>query len=380
MAAKTRIARLVPALDFGGVETRVALQSELHDREKFDLHVVTLHADGRAAARVRAAGVAVHVLDVSPSIREPRTTLVLTRTLRRLRPHILHASAGEGMFHGALAGNLAAVPRIILEEVGMPGRGRAGRLTFAALYRTVDAVVSVSGAVQDLLVRTEWLPLDRARMIHNCAQPVFFEPVRRTWSAEGRPFRFFTAGRLVPQKNLAFLLSAFAELVTNEGVDAELVIAGDGPLAAELREKARNLGLDQRVHFLGFRSDIPALLDEHDAFVFPAGYGEGCSNALVEAMARATPLISSSSPGNPEVAGELGDDWVLSHTDGPAWTRAMARLARMDPVARQAHGTAGRAIAEARFSPTRYLGDVEAMYLDVLARPSRRVAAWLDRA
>ncbi len=357
---RLRIARIVPALDFGGVETRIGLQSETYDRSRFDLHVITMHRDGRAGMRVRAAGVPVHTLGVHPSVRRPGTTLALARALLRLRPDLVHASASEGMFHAAIAARLARVPRIVLEEVGMPERGKAGRLVFGALYRTVDGVVSVSGALRDYLRETERLPEAKAWMIHNCAQPRYFEPVTRVWQRRGR-FRFFTAGRLVPQKNLMMLLEAMRAVVDVEP-EVELHIAGEGALRGDLEDQIRRLRLEEHVVLMGFRADVPELLDTCDAFVFPAGWGEGCSNALVEAMARATPLISSDAPGNPEVAGELGAEWLVGPDDRPGWTRAMLRLARASAEELRAHGERGRAIAEAGFSPSRYIADVEAMY------------------
>jgi len=362
---------VVPALDFGGVETRIGLQSETHDRERFDLHVITFHRDGRAGLRVRAAGVPVHTLDVHPSVRRPSTTLALTRELLRLQPDLVHASAGEGMFHAAIAGRLARVPRVVLEEVGMPSRGTAGHLVFGALFRAVDGVVSVSGALRDYLRETERLPEEKAWLIYNCAQPRYFEPVSRTWPRRAR-FRFFTAGRLVPQKNLSMLLDALRAVIDVEP-EVELHIAGEGPLRADLEQQILRLGLERHVTLLGFRADVPALLDKCSAFVFPAGWGEGCSNALVEAMARATPVISSDAPGNPEVAGGLGLDWLVSPDDPSGWTRAMLRLVRAPLEERRAHGELGRVIAEADFSPGRYIADVERMYTHAMRRTAMGV-------
>lgn len=357
-----RVLRVLPALDFGGVETRVCLHAELHDRSAIDLSVLTFHEDGRAGRRIREAGVPVHVLGEHPAVRNFAATRALRRALRELAPDIVHASAPEAMFHAAIAGNAAGVPRIVLEEVGIASRRRAGRAVFTALYRTVDAVVVVSEALREHLERSE--RLDRARLIYTCAQPRFLTPLSRDY-ARPPPFRFLVTGRLVPQKNVALLIDAFAALDR----DAELWIAGDGPLRAELTRRMAERGLNDRAKILGFRGDVAELLDQCDAYLFASAWGEGVSNALVEALARGAPCAASSVPGNPEVVRELGPAWSIDPDDRAAWTSAMRRLIDMTPDERRAHGEAGRKIAETRFSPERHLAALDALYRDVMKAP-----------
>lgn len=383
MGRTIRIARVVPALDFGGVETRVGLQSEGHDRTSFELHVVAFRNDGRAAARIRAAGVPVHVLDVDPSVRNLNATRAVARVIRALRPDIVHASVAEGMFHGTLGGHLAGARRILLEEVGIPERGASGRCVFGGLYRTVDGVVAVSGVTRDYLVRVEHLPPERAWLVYNCPQAHFFREVDRNWTPGERGFRFLTSGRLVPQKNMLLLLEALGRL-RSRGLDAEIHIAGEGPLRGELRRRAQELGLERSVRLLGFRSDVVQLLDACDAFVFPS-LREGFSNALMEAMARGAPVISSDIPENVELASELGARWVISPHDPTAWADAMQAMVEMTPEQRRRHGMRGRDIVESRFSHERYLTDLEATYRAVLesspprlGRVIRRVASRLE--
>ena len=373
---RLRIARVVPALDFGGVETRVALQAEGHDRDSYAMHVVGFGTPGRMAVRVADADVPVHALETSPRVGRLDTTLRLARKLRHVAPDVVHASVGEGMFHGLLAARVAGVPRVILEEVGVPHRSDKARLVFGGLYRFADAIVAVSHAVRDYLISHEWAPQERTKVLYTCARPEFFEPPVPRDALTTRPFRFLTVGRLVPQKNLDLLLRAFAAMT--DGRSSELWLAGDGPLRQDLAVTCQALGIVDRVRFLGFQEDVRRLLDESDAFVFPALPGEGCSNALLEALARATPTIVSSSPGNPEVAGELGDEWVISPHDVVAWTTRMQALRDMSLGERTAHGMRGREIAQRRFSPGTYLEGLDALYREVLAGPP--AAPWKDRS
>lgn len=98
-------------------------------------------------------------------------------------------------------------------------------------------------------------------------------------------------GRLIDVKNHSFLLEVFAELLRS-APDAVLLLVGSGPLEEQLREKARVLGLEDQVRFLGVRSDVPALMQAMDVFVLPSLY-EGLGISAVEAQASGLPCLLS---------------------------------------------------------------------------------------
>jgi glycosyltransferase involved in cell wall biosynthesis len=100
-------------------------------------------------------------------------------------------------------------------------------------------------------------------------------------------------GRLVPVKNQRFLIDAFAAFHRKHR-DSVLLIAGDGELYNELLVYAAQIGLSESIRFLGFRNDIPALLQAFDVFVLPSLF-EGFPLVLVEAQSAALPCIASES-------------------------------------------------------------------------------------
>ncbi len=362
--ARPIVVRLLPVLDFGGVESRVVLQAALHDRDAYDLRVVAFDRPGQAAARIAEAGIPVEVLGTSPAIRNPRATAALLRYLRRVRPAVLHASIAEANLHGAVAGALAGVPARIVEEVGVPVRSRRGRALHGAVMRLAHRVVGVTAATVDWLATEERLPRDRLALVYNCGKPQYFGPVTRR--ARTGPLRIVTAGRLVWQKDHARLVTAFAA----SGLDAELWIAGEGPLRAEIEAEIAARGVGDRVRLLGFRDDIRALLDEADVFVLPS-VSEGCSVALIEAMASGIPCLASEIPGNVEVIGALGADALAPPASVPAWADALRAFAARSPDEREALGRRGREIAIARFSPSAYLERVASLYRGVLHENGR---------
>ena len=355
------ITRLVPVLDFGGVESRLVLQAQLLDRERFDLRICTFWKPGAAADAIRALGLSVDVLGVDPSIRNLQATAALYQYLRQVRPHVLHASVAEAMWHGALAGALAGVPWRLIEDVGMPQRSPLAQLMFGAASRLAHRVIGVSQATCDYLITHERMPAERVRLIYNCGKPQYFGPTTRH-QAEARPFRVLTAGRLVPVKNQLALVEAFGQLVERHP-QAQLWIAGEGELREALQARIDALGLTSQATLLGFRQDVRALLDQSDVFVLPS-HSEGCSIALIEAMATGIPVLGSTASGICEVMGELGASWMVPAQDVSGLGQALIRLADLSPEQRDALGLQARQIALRRFSPEVYMNNLQAIYLD----------------
>lgn len=96
-------------------------------------------------------------------------------------------------------------------------------------------------------------------------------------------------GRFARQKNHAFLLKIFAEMV-KERPNSKLLLVGMGELEQQLRDQALALGIEKKVIFAGVRSDIPQVLSAMDVFVFPSLY-EGMPNTVIEAQATGLPCV-----------------------------------------------------------------------------------------
>lgn len=110
-----------------------------------------------------------------------------------------------------------------------------------------------------------------------------------------------TVGSFTPQKNHKILIEALAHLPDR----FKLILAGEGPLENEIRAQIKNLNLENRVVFLGFRRDIPEIMHTADILVIPSLW-EGFGLIAVEAMACGLPIVASNVPGLAEVIGECG--------------------------------------------------------------------------
>ena len=107
-------------------------------------------------------------------------------------------------------------------------------------------------------------------------------------------FLLFSVGELNKNKNHTVIIEAIAKL---KNLDVHYCIAGQGNLKESLKEKAIELGIEKKIHFLGFRTDVAELYKVSDVFCFPS-YREGLSVSLMEAMSAGLPCICSDIRGN----------------------------------------------------------------------------------
>ena len=146
-----------------------------------------------------------------------------------------------------------------------------------------------------------------------------------------------TVARLAPQKGLDVLIGA-AALLHGRDPQPVTVIAGDGPLAAELAGQAAGSGTDVRL--LGKREDVGALLALADVVVVPSHW-EARALILQEAMRAARPIVATRTGGTPELTGE--DAAILVPSGDPARLAAAIATVLDDPSLARRLGNAARA-------------------------------------
>ena len=182
------------------------------------------------------------------------------------------------------------------------------KLTDKKVYSRYHKIICISKAAARSL--QTWLPEIRHKtsVIYNGKDFERYTHIK-TVKKDEKGFKdnvplVISVASLTDQKNHVTLIRAVAELP-----DVQLLIVGNGPLRNQLQALSHSLGLDKRVHFLGYREDIPELLALADVFVMSSKW-EGFGLAAVEAMAAGTPVIASDVPGLDEVV-EHGKSGLL---------------------------------------------------------------------
>lgn len=136
-------------------------------------------------------------------------------------------------------------------------------------------------------------------------------------------------GRFSPEKNHAKLLHVFREIIQRKP-NATLLFCGEGETKASIQQQAGELGLSERVRFLGSRNDIPSILQALDAFVFPSVH-EGLPYAPLEAQAVGLPVVMSTGIPPEAVYGENVDRLPNDLADA-RWADRVLELADMPRV------------------------------------------------
>ena len=238
-------------------------------------------------------------------------------------------------------------------------------------FRRAGRVVAVSEKVRDELIAAG-VPPDRLDVIVNGVDTAEFRPgpadrARFGLPATG-PVALFAGDLRTPRKNLDSVLGA---LVHVPGLT--LAVAGrheNTPWPA----LASSLGVADRVRFLGFQRDMPALMRATDVFVFPSRY-EACSLVLLEALASGLPVITARSAGGAELV-EPGTGVVLADSEDTAALADTLRLYVEDPTLLRESGHRARLLAERHGWPR-----MARRYIDLLAAAaSRRTAPAAPRS
>jgi glycosyltransferase involved in cell wall biosynthesis len=305
----------------GGAETFfVRLGRALHQRG-VPQHMVTTPNDARETY-LRTHGVPFTVLDYDDRTSKRSAMRTLRDVIRREHPDIIVAwmdRAGRNMPRGA--------HRTI---------GRIGGFYELKNYRSCELIVANS---PELIEHSRREGRDDAVLITNFVELADHPPVDR--SAITRPL-LFSAGRLSDQKGYDVLIRALV------GLDAHLWIAGRGGGQLEnLQALAAELGVADRVEFLGWRPDIPALLAAADIFVMPSRY-EGTSNAILEAMAAGNAIITTAGTSVSWFLKDGVNARIVPADDPAALSAAIAELVR-DPALAAQLGAAAKETCSSEF-------------------------------
>lgn len=188
-------------------------------------------------------------------------------------------------------------------------------------YKT-HKIVSVSGSIQQYIEDEIHIKSSKLKIIHNGIEGHSF------YSNEDKsilPIRLITVGRLARVKNHVVMIDA-VKCAADKGLDITLSIVGDGPEYDMLIAYVKDLGLSDRVAFLGFRTDIADLLTQHHIFVLSSDY-EGISIALLEAMSIGLPAIATDVGGIPDTIVNNKTGLLVKKADSNAMCDAIEYLA-----------------------------------------------------
>lgn len=284
-----------------------------------------------------------------------RQVLSIARLAREERVDIIQTFFEKAEVMGWLARRLAGVPVWVTSrrDLGFKRKPVYDRI-FRVSSRSCDSLVAVCRAVKDEAASREGFPAGKIEVIYNALEDgtlagAAFPAASRAelgLPADG-PLVGMVANFNFEIKGHHYFIEAAARVARERG-DVRFVLVGDGALRADCELQARDLGIIDRIHFLGKRGDVPAILSHLDVSVL-CSTSEGLSNVIMESMAVGRPVVATRVGGNPELVQDGVTGLVVPPANSAALAEAVGALLD-DPARAGAMGAAAKRVAEERFS------------------------------
>ena len=327
-----KVAQVLAGRAHGGAELFFdRLVPALHERIP---QLALVRPEGDRAERLEAAGVPTRRFRFGPAALDWRTRLGIRRALRQ-------EGAGLAVTWMSRASQLTPAGTC-------PIAARLGGYYAMRNFRHCDYFIPITQRLADY-IEAAGVPRKRIHVIGNFVDDASAEPVARGAhdTPDDAPL-VFSCGRLHANKGFDVLLHALAAVPR-----AWAWIAGTGPLDGELRRLCRRLGLEGRVRFLGWRTDVNALLRAADLFVCPSRH-EPHGNIVLEAWAHGCPLLATETDGPRELVAHGKTGWLCRNENADEMAKGIAALLANPALAAQL-AAAGAERYAAAFSRQRIL-------------------------
>jgi glycosyltransferase involved in cell wall biosynthesis len=353
-------------LNIGGAERCLFELATRIDRKRFQPCVYCLTApkpgETTLVPSLEAAGIEVHALGARNALDFLPVVSRLAALLRVRKTQILQTF----LFHANIVGRLAAkgggvkhvVCGIRVAEQGEAWHLPPDRMT----QRLVERYVCVSQSVADFCVNTARLPADKMVVIPNGIDVSRFTGVQPAGlpnvGLSGRRVVTYI-GRLREQKGLAELLATASNWLPR-APDCDLLLVGAGPLEASLRRRCEDFKIEKRVHFAGWRPDIPAVLAASALLVLTSAW-EGMPNVVLEAMASGLPVAVTQVEGLAELLGPGFQEQSVPYGEWAEFSALVVRILSDSGLAGRL-GKANRERAEHAFTLERMVASYEQLW------------------
>lgn len=307
-AEKLKVVHIITGLPVGGAQTMLSYLLEHNDPAHFEMSVISLGDIGPVGQRLREKGVDVRALNMSRRLPNPIQLLGLARRLRSQRAMLVQS----WLYHADLVGGLAArlggrIPVIwnIRQSDLDPRLSKRKTIWTANACAKLSKhlplkIVCCSEASRSVHTRIGYYE-SKMVVIPNCVDTNLYRPddsagtrVRQELGLDTSTPLIGLVARFHPQKDHYNFLRA-AAMLHRVRPDVHFLMCGEDitPNNVQLMEWIATLGIDRNVHLLGRRDDIPNITAALDVATSASAYGEGFSNALVEALACGVPCVTT---------------------------------------------------------------------------------------
>lgn len=325
----------------GGQQQVLLLMRALRERGHTNL---LLAPDGPLLEKARAEEFAVVRWNTHGEL-DPGAILAAVGALRAAAPEVAHAHSAHAHALGVPAARIARVPAVVVSR-RVDFRVATHPLSGLKYRMPVDRYLCISHGVMEAMAASG-VPRARLALVPS---GIDLDEIVRAGAAPAPSLRTLigapddapvvgTVASLAPHKDHAMLLDA-AAAIRKTRPDVHFAWLGEGECRAALEARRAALGLESRVHLLGFRTDARALLPQFTLFAL-GSYLEGLCTSLLDAQALGVPIVATRVGGVPEVVEDGATGW-LSPAREPERFAATVLAALADPAARAARSARAR--------------------------------------
>jgi glycosyltransferase involved in cell wall biosynthesis len=377
MIKKVNILYIIDTLEkVGGTERHLLELAKNLNKELFDCTVCVLNENtGCIAKEIEKSNIAVMVIPVKKiyNFNAFRQALKIIKLIKEKHIDIVQTFHFKADIYGGIISKVSRVPILISSRRDLNNWQNRTALLFLSriVNRFFNKFIAVSGDVKNLTIHDEWVRPSKIVTINNGVDLERFHPygqeenmrIRRHLNINMGDCIIGCIANLREDKNYDVFLKAIAKLASVKK-DIKCLIVGDGPLRKMLNSLSDELGISSCVIFTGYREDIPDILSIMDIFCL-VSKKEGFSNAVLEAMAMARPIVATKVGGNKEAVVEQETGILVPHDDAGKMADAILELCN-DVALREKMGLAGRKRIESVFTLERMIKEMEELYLGLL--------------
>jgi glycosyltransferase involved in cell wall biosynthesis len=365
-----KILHLSETSESGGSETVLAYIAKNLDNDRYG-SLVCLLGEGWLTEYLRRLAVKYTIIENKFSY-DPVFLFKLARLIKSEKIDLVHSHEFMMNVYGSVASRLAGVPMIgtIHGKVYFTEK-RSRIFAYKIAVAASSRIITVSEDLKKYFMENVGLRSDRKiTTIYNgidlekYVMKGTMDDLRCRLGIPPDAIIVGTVGSLFKVKGLPYLLKA-VDIIKNSFPGIRLLVAGEGHETSYLRRLIEKMNLHDTVTLLGFRDDIPDLLNLFDIYVC-SSLSEGLSLSILEAMASGRPVVATRVGGNPELIVD-GDNGYLVAPQNPEELAAKILFLISDRDSRERMGNRGRQIAEQKFSLRTMIEKYQNLYEELLA-------------
>ena len=360
-----RTAILIPTLDqIGGAERQVLMLAKELSARGHQVTVIALSGNGGSSSlELAVAGVDFVSLEMRKAWVDPRGWSRYLTWAIQAKPDLVHAHLPHATWF-ARCTRLVVPVRVLVDTIHTSNTGgRARKLAYRITSPLTNQVTCVSQSAASKAITARMASTPSLAILPNGIPLPGPHTSCPQNDAQPSPFVWIAVGRLSPVKDYPTLLRAFAALSDNP----RLQIVGSGNDEQSLRNLAGELGIEDRVNFVGFQRDVQSLLSTSDAFVLSSLW-EGLPVSALEAAAAVLPVVATDANGTREATVPGKTCFIVPVGDVPALSNSMMQIMSMPPHQRKTMGANGRTFVEEHFAISAVVNRWESLYSDLLTR------------